>query len=129
MAKWRCIPQCGACCHLDPSDRPDLEDYLTPAELQQYLGMVGADGWCIHFDHSHRQCRIYAERPDFCRVSPQHFQRRYGVPPKEFDNFANECCIQQIGAVYGNNSAAMKRFRTATSLSLTPKPNGSGRPK
>ena len=44
MATWRCIKQCGACCNLDPSDRPDLEEYLPPEQLAVYLSMVGLDG-------------------------------------------------------------------------------------
>jgi len=24
MTTWQCVKQCGACCHLDPAERPDL---------------------------------------------------------------------------------------------------------
>ncbi|NEO03757.1 MAG: YkgJ family cysteine cluster protein, partial [Moorea sp. SIO3I7] len=37
MATWRCVKQCGACCHLDPAERPGLEEYLLPEELALYL--------------------------------------------------------------------------------------------
>jgi len=40
MANWKCIKNCGACCQLNPDERPDLEEYLTPAQLSQYLSMV-----------------------------------------------------------------------------------------
>lgn len=41
MANWKCIKMCGACCHLDPEERPGLEEYLTPSELSIYLSLVG----------------------------------------------------------------------------------------
>jgi uncharacterized protein len=110
MATWLCVKQCGACCHLDPSDRPDLADYLSPAELQQYLSMVGEDGWCINFDSIARECRIYADRPRFCRVEPEIFQDLYGVEPEDLNDFAIDCCRQQIDAVFGDRSLEMLRF-------------------
>ena len=67
MANWKCIKNCGACCQLNPDERPDLEEYLTPAQLSQYLSMVGEEGWCIHFDRQTRLCTIYDQRPEFCR--------------------------------------------------------------
>lgn len=110
MATWRCIKQCGACCHLDPAERPDLEDYLTPEALQLYLSMVGPDGWCIHYDSLKRECRIYADRPDFCRVRSDIFQQMYGIEAQELNDFAIECCQQQIEGVYGDRSLEMLRF-------------------
>jgi uncharacterized protein len=110
MATWQCVKQCGACCHLDPSERPDLEDYLPPQELELYLSLVGEDGWCIHFDPDHRVCRIYADRPRFCRVQVDVFQDLYGIEPDELDEFAIDCCQQQIEGVYGDPSPEMERF-------------------
>lgn len=110
MATWHCVKQCGACCHLDPTDRPDLEQYLNPDQLQHYLSLVGEDGWCINFDHVNRECRIYADRPLFCRVEPDTFHAMYGIETEELDNFAIECCHQQIEAVYGYRSLEMLRF-------------------
>ena len=66
--RWQCIPGCGACCRLDPELRPEAVEALSPEQRQRYLALVGPDGWCIHFDTGGRRCRIYAERPDFCRV-------------------------------------------------------------
>ncbi|WP_017302904.1 YkgJ family cysteine cluster protein [Spirulina subsalsa] len=110
MATWHCIEHCGACCHLDPTDRPDLPDYLTPEELELYMSLVGEDGWCIHYDKTSRQCRIYDQRPSFCRVTPEKFTEMYGVIPSEFNQFATECCRQQILGVYGENSPEMRHY-------------------
>jgi Fe-S-cluster containining protein len=109
--KWRCVENCGACCHLDPSDRPDLEEYLTPEELTLYLSLVGEDGWCLNFDHQTRKCLIYEQRPQFCRVEVANFERMYQIQPREFNDFAIECCEQQITGVYGDSSPEMARFR------------------
>ncbi|PSN18588.1 YkgJ family cysteine cluster protein, partial [filamentous cyanobacterium CCP5] len=94
MATWQCVKNCGACCQLDPADRPDLDQYLTPAELQHYLMLVGDDGWCIHYDQSARICRIYADRPRFCRVEAETFQAMYDVAPEDLNDFAIDCCQQ-----------------------------------
>jgi Fe-S-cluster containining protein len=110
MATWRCVKQCGACCNLDPADRPDLDLYLTPDELEQYLSMVGIDGWCINFDHTTRECKIYDDRPRFCRVEANVFEEMYGIEPEELNEFAIACCRQQIEGVYGDRSLEMIRF-------------------
>jgi Fe-S-cluster containining protein len=115
MATWQCISGCGACCYLEPSDRPDLEDYLTPAELQKYLSMVGADGWCINFDRLNRQCGIYAERPRFCRVQADTFFDMFGIEADELDEFAIACCEEQIESIYGDRSLELLRFENAIS--------------
>jgi uncharacterized protein len=113
MATWNCIDRCGACCHLDPSDRPDLDRYLTPAELSHYLGMVGKDGWCINFNHLSRICNIYRDRPRFCRVEPQIFIDMYQIAPEEFTEFAIDCCFDQIESVYGDRSLEQLRYEQA----------------
>lgn len=113
MANWHCIQGCGACCHLDPSDRPDLHHYLTPHELDQYLSLVGQDGWCIHYDQATRQCQIYDQRPQFCRVQADTFEAMFGVLPEDLDEFAIGCCQEQIKGVYGANSPELIRFMTA----------------
>ncbi len=110
MATWRCVQSCGACCNLAPSDRPDLEEYLTPEELSLYLSMVGEEGWCIHFDRSTRKCSIYEDRPRFCRVQPGIFEQMYGIEASEFNEFAIDCCCQQIEGVYGSKSPEMERY-------------------
>jgi Fe-S-cluster containining protein len=116
MATWRCIQQCGACCHLNPADRPDLEDYLTVAELDLYLSLVGEDGWCVHFDHADRECKIYADRPRFCRVEPEVFQDLFGIKAEELNEFAIACCREQIEDRYGDRSLEMLRFDRAIGI-------------
>lgn len=110
MATWQCVKNCGACCHLDPNDRPDLDQYLTPDELELYLSLVGENGWCVHFDPEKRECSIYANRPRFCRVEAQTFSDLYGIEPEELNDFAIDCCRQQIEGVYGDRSLEMLRF-------------------
>ncbi|MEM9008305.1 MAG: YkgJ family cysteine cluster protein [Cyanobacteria bacterium P01_F01_bin.86] len=110
MATWQCIQGCGACCHLDPRDRPDLDQYLTSAELTHYLSLVGEDGWCIHYDSDTRRCRIYATRPRFCRVQADTFGQMFGITPDELNDFAIACCQQQIEGVYGNQSDELAQF-------------------
>ena len=107
--RWACVKNCGACCKLGPLDsRPDLESYLTPAELSKYRSMVGADDWCVHFDQATRyeistislvslkpdvndhftfcsMCTVYDERPDFCRVEPRKFKTMYGIEEDELN--------------------------------------------
>lgn len=110
MATWQCVKNCGACCQLDPADRPDLSDYLSAQELTLYMSLVGEDGWCINYDKATRRCRIYDERPNFCRVQADTFQQLYGIAPNDLNDFAIECCEQQISGVYGNRSEEMDRF-------------------
>ena len=109
---WRCVSNCGACCNLTPEDRPDLAEYLTPKELELYLSMVGEDGWCINFDRDTRKCRIYAERPRFCRVQPDIFEDMYQVTAADFNDFAIACCQEQIVGVYGDNCTELEHYNT-----------------
>jgi Fe-S-cluster containining protein len=113
MGNWRCVKLCGACCHLDPAERPGLDEYLSPTELEEYLNLVGEDGWCINFDQETRECRIYDDRPRFCRVKPDIFADLYGVEAPEFNDFAIQCCLEQIEAVYGDDSIEMSRYQQA----------------
>jgi uncharacterized protein len=111
MPTWQCVSNCGACCHLDPSERPELEEYLSKEELKLYLSMVGEEGWCINYDRDTRTCKIYQERPRFCRVLPETFKNMFGIELEEFNDFAIECCEQQISAVYGDVSEEMVRYQ------------------
>ncbi|MEO0947633.1 MAG: YkgJ family cysteine cluster protein [Cyanobacteria bacterium J06641_5] len=114
---WHCQERCGACCYLQPSERPDLADYLTPTELTQYLAMVGADGWCQHYDRATRHCTIYTNRPEFCRVTPAGFQRMYGINAEGFDEFAVNCCFEQISDIFGPKSPEFERYARSYDLS------------
>jgi uncharacterized protein len=113
MATWRCIKNCGACCYLEPSERPGLEDYLSPEDLEHYLSLVGDDGWCVNFDRVTRECRIYDERPRFCRVQADTFGEMFGIGPREVSDFAIDCCREHIGDLYGEDSLEMLRFDRA----------------
>jgi uncharacterized protein len=116
MATWQCIQNCGACCQLDPADRPDLDTYLTPDQLAIYLGMVGEDGWCINFDQATRQCQIYEKRPGFCRVTAATFQAMFGIEPEALNDFAIDCCREQIEDIYGDRSLEMLKFDRAVGI-------------
>ena len=113
MATWQCVKNCGACCNLTPSDRPELADYLSPEQLEIYQGLVGPDGWCINYDVEQRLCKIYEQRPSFCRVQADTFEQMFGIDSSELDDFAIDCCQDQIGGVYGPASQEMERFATA----------------
>lgn len=113
---WQCVKGCGACCQLDPSDRPDLEEYLPPEELALYLSLVGENGWCIHYDSETRECSIYDDRPRFCRVRPDTFAAMFGIEAEDFNEFAIDCCRQQIEGVYGDDSEEMERYDRAIGL-------------
>ncbi len=108
VERWACMDQCGACCRLAPDERPEAVESLDPNQQQQYLSMVGADGWCIHFDSGSRRCRIYDTRPDFCRVSS--LCGLFGVEPDQVDVFAIACCRQQIRSVHGGRSRELRKF-------------------
>lgn len=110
MATWLCVKQCGACCHLEPAERPELEQYLSPEELELYLSMVGEGGWCVNFEHATRQCRIYQERPRFCRVTADVFGDMFDIEPAELNDFAIDCCHEHISELYGDRSLEMLRF-------------------
>ena len=108
---WQCISGCGACCRLDPEQRGEALDALSSEEKAQYLEMVGPDGWCIHYDTGARSCRIYSERPNFCRVD--QLAQRFDVAAQHQDSFAIDCCRQQIRVEYGGRSLEMRRFERA----------------
>ncbi|ABG51527.1 MAG: YkgJ family cysteine cluster protein [Trichodesmium sp. St16_bin4-tuft] len=116
MVTWRCIKSCGACCYLDPTERPDLEEYLSAEEVEYYMSLIGADGWCINYDSLSRECRIYPDRPKFCRVQADIFKDMYDVEPEELDEFAIDCCQQHIGDMYGEYSLEMLRFNNAVGV-------------
>ena len=116
MNKWKCISGCGACCNLDPDSRPDLDQYLSPDQLALYMSMVGEDGWCINFNAETRECNIYEKRPSFCRVTPETFQALFDVAPDEVNDFAIECCREQIEGVYGDRSLEMLVFDRAVGI-------------
>lgn len=109
--KWACVKNCGACCKLGPIEsRPDLETYLSAEEHQLYKSMIGHDNWCKNFDKNTRMCKIYDERPSFCRVDPVKFKSMYIVEEAELNDFCTFCCREQIADVYGDESKEMFNF-------------------
>jgi len=116
---WQCISGCGACCRLDPSERGEAIEALDAHQRELYLSMVGADGWCIHFDTGGRRCRIYDQRPDFCRV--ENLMSLFGSPNQgeaalevqAANELAISCCKQQIRSEYGGRGRVMRRFLRA----------------
>jgi hypothetical protein len=109
--RWTCIGGCGACCRLDPERRPEALAALDPEQRRAYLAMVGPDGWCVHFDTGSRRCRIYADRPDFCRVA--NLVALFGKSDEDPDALAIGCCLQQIRCEEGGRGRVMRRFQTA----------------
>jgi len=104
------MKHCGACCYLNPSQRSELDHYLSKSELAQYYSLVGTDGWCIYYDQQTRTCSIYEQRPHFCRVTPKNFERMFEVDRAEFDEFAIACCCEHIESLYGEESGEMARY-------------------
>lgn len=115
-AKWKCMKQCGACCKLGDFDMEVLKDMLrTEDDLTEYLGMIGADGWCKWFDSKSRTCTKYEDRPRFCRATPEVFEDLYQVEKDEFDEFAISCCKYHISNIYGEDSHETDRFENLIS--------------
>ena len=114
---WQCIAGCGACCRLDPAERGEALEALSAEERERYLAMVGPDGWCVHFDTGGRRCRIYDDRPSFCRVENlvSLFARaaESAHDPIDGDALAIACCKQQIRSEYGGRGRVMGRFLRA----------------
>ena len=84
---------------------------LSEDDQATYLSMVGPDGWCIHYDSGGRRCRIYEQRPGFCRVS--ELGQLFSVDEDQLDSFATACCRQQIRSTYGGRSQTLRRFNRA----------------
>jgi hypothetical protein len=49
-------------------------------------------------------------------VEPEVFEEMYGIEPEELNDFAIECCYQQIEGVYGDRSLEMLRFDQAVGI-------------
>ncbi|CAK9167314.1 unnamed protein product [Ilex paraguariensis] len=112
---WQCVQGCGACCKLQkgPSFPSPEEIFDDPSDSQSYKSLIGADGWCIHYEKSTRTCSIYADRPYFCRVEPDVFQTLYGIDKRKFNKEACSCCIDTIKSVYGSQSEELDNFNHA----------------
>ena len=71
------------------------------------------DGWCKNFDKDERLCKIYDNRPDFCKVDRARFQQIYGVQEELMDDFCTYCCRNQISEVYGRHSTEASNYENA----------------
>ncbi|KAI5074133.1 hypothetical protein GOP47_0010094 [Adiantum capillus-veneris] len=79
--------------------------------------MIGKDGWCKNFDKASRTCKIYEDRPRFCRVEPEVLKDLFDIPEHKVDKEACSLCRDSISDVYGCKSRELKNFeRLITSL-------------
>ena len=91
---------------------------MPPEQLAIYLSMVGEDGWCVNLDRDTRACKIYEDRPPFCRVQEDTFVAMFGIEPEDLNDFAIACCREQIEGVYGDRSLEAIRFDTELGIFL-----------
>ena len=112
---WRCISNCGACCRLAPDERIESIEALSEDQAKLYLGMVDENGWCKNYDVTNRMCRIYDQRPDFCKVSS--LSNIFGIANEDADMFAIKCCIEHISSIYGTDSRVMQQFKCEVGIS------------
>ena len=52
----------------------------------------------------------------FCRVETEIFHDMYGIEEEEVNDFAIDCCRQQIEEVYGDRSLEIIRFNRSVGL-------------
>ncbi|GMI64587.1 hypothetical protein like AT5G02710 [Hibiscus trionum] len=109
---WRCVENCGACCKLakGPAFATPEEIFSDASDIELYRSLVGPDGWCIHYEKSTRTCSIYSDRPYFCRVEPDVFNKLYGIENRKFNREACSCCRDTIKAIYGPHSQELNTF-------------------
>jgi len=105
---WSCVSQCGSCCRLAPEERVEAIEALSEKQQLAYFDLVGADGWCKHYDKSKRICKIYKQRPDFCKV--KNITTIFGHTSIDTTNLAISFCKQNIRSIYGGRSVVLKRF-------------------
>ncbi|MCO5581272.1 hypothetical protein L7F22_035150 [Adiantum nelumboides] len=121
---WACMKGCGACCYLDKGPQyPPVEEVLKNSEeAALYKSMIGKDGWCKNFDKGSRTCKIYKDRPRFCRVEPDVLKDLFDIPEHKVDKEACSLCRDSISDVYGCKSRELKNFeRLIGSLKIADK--------
>ena len=106
--KWRCIKGCGACCRLAPAERTEAIQALTPSQQQIYFSLVNSDGWCRHYDTSQQKCKVYENRPEFCKF--EWLAHQIGLTNENKDSFGIKFCREHIKSIYGGKSHILKRF-------------------
>ena len=108
-SSWKCVDNCGACCKLEPQERVEALEALSAKDQGLFLSMVLPDGWCRHYDKARRKCSIYEQRPSFCNV--KYLATIYNIKKENENEFAINCCKQQISHIYGKRSKEMKYFK------------------
>ena len=109
MKSWTCIEKCGACCHIDLRYRENLTKILSQEDIKLIKSMTKGDGWCKYLDKKNMKCKIYDNRPHFCKVNK--FSNNFKEYKKKGDKFLINCCKEHISSIYGNKSEEMKRFK------------------
>jgi len=109
MKSWTCIEKCGACCHIDLKYRENLTKILSQEDIKLIKSMTKEDGWCKYLDKKNMKCKIYDNRPHFCKVNI--FSNNFKEYKKKGDKFLINCCKEHISSIYGNKSEEMKRFK------------------
>ena len=108
--RWRCVENCGACCRLAPEERLEAIEALDPKQTEIYLKMVDENGWCINYEKHSRTCRIYENRPNFCKIAS--LSTLFKSTTDNTATFAIECCREHINSVYGSNSQEKRNFES-----------------
>ncbi|MGD6809054.1 MAG: YkgJ family cysteine cluster protein [Candidatus Bathyarchaeia archaeon] len=81
---------CGICCTetemlLSNEDIKRLEKkgfhkkYFMKIDKQGYAQLKNRNGYCVFYDIEKRQCSIYTERPEGCRVYPVILDEDVGI--------------------------------------------------
>ena len=109
MKSWTCIEKCGACCQIDLRYRKNLTEILDQKDIELIESMTRKDGWCKHLDKKNMKCKIYENRPFFCKVSV--FSKKFKGYKKNGDRFLINCCKDHISFIYGKKSNEMIRFK------------------
>ena len=109
MKSWTCIDKCGACCKFDLNERLDTVAKLSLKDIAEIKLMTNKDGWCKYLDQKNKKCKIYKNRPHFCRV--EKFSMKFKEYYKKGDEFLINCCKENIRSIYGKDSWQMKNYK------------------
>ena len=53
--------------------------------------MIGPDDWCVNFDKQSRMCKIYDNRPEFCKVDKVRYKKMFQIEEEDFNVREVEC--------------------------------------
>lgn len=74
---FECLASCGECCGMIPLDKDVFAKYRDRCQVDPIKIHLGADneifpetkdGWCVFLDRLTKQCAIYDDRPEVCRL-------------------------------------------------------------